>query len=275
MMATATAEIPQWVLDAERGRRDFIMSRLPTQLHGLEIAPYFHPVTDRTRHDVFYVDCIDNDEIRRKAAANPGAVGRDVPTIDAVWVPGRRLSACVNGRRFGYAIACHVLEHVPNPLGWLHEILECVEPSGRVAIMLPNKMHTMDYHRPLTTFAQIAGWSVENPSRPTPTQVMDFLSQSFHDDGSLWVDARPPAFDSAPRSYSDTQALQYARDVHATGMYLDVHCSVWTPESFIDVFERLRRCGLIDAVVTGPFTGFAGSPPGEFLVYLDKPPSAS
>jgi hypothetical protein len=270
MIATAADESPTWMLEAEEGRRAFIMSHLPATRPGLEIAPYFHPVTDRTRHDVFYVDCIDNDEIQRKAAANPGSAGRDTPRIDAVWMPGRRLAECVEGRRFGYAIASHVLEHVPNPLGWLQDILECVEVGGSIAILLPHKIYTMDHYRPLTTFAQVVGWSVEKPARPTAVQVMDFLSQSFFDDGSAPSDGPLPSFDRAPRLYSDQQALDFARHVHATDSYLDVHCTVWTPESFVDVFGRLKRLGLLDADIRGPFTGFAGSPRAEFLVYLQK-----
>lgn len=270
MTTTATQALPQWAVEAEEGRRSFIMSHLPAHLPGLEIAPYFHPVTDRAKHDVYYVDCIDNDEIQRKAAANPGSVGREVPWIDAVWVPGRPLAKCVDGRRFGYAIASHVLEHVPNPLGWLREILDCIEVGGRVAILLPHKMYSMDHYRAPTTFAQVVGWSIEKPARPTATQVMDFLAQSFFDDGSLCFDRPMPAFADAPRHYSDNQAVDFARHVHGTDTYLDVHCTVWTPDSFVEIFRRLRAAGLIEAEVAGPFTGFTGSPQAEFFVYLEK-----
>lgn len=257
--------------DAEERRRDFIMSQLSTFQSGLEIAPYFHPVTDRSKHDVFYVDCIDNEEIRRKAAANPdAAASQEVPLIDAVWLPGMRLAECVGGRRFGYVVASHVLEHVPNPLGWLLDILECVEVGGRIAILLPSKLYTMDYYRPLTTFADVVGWWVEKPTRPTAVQVMDFLSQSFLDDGLVSFDSQMPPFELAPRHYSDQQALEFAQYVYSTNCYLDIHCTVWTPESFVEVFSRLKRLGLIDTEILGPFTGFTGSSRAEFLVYLQK-----
>ena len=80
-------------------RRAFVTSRLPMKGRGIEIAPYFNPMVDRAKHDVFYVDCIDNDEIQRKAGENPGAKGRYVPRIDAVWVPGRRTVAFVDWPR--------------------------------------------------------------------------------------------------------------------------------------------------------------------------------
>lgn len=264
------ADAAACTLTGPEARKAFVMSNLPVGGCGLEIAPYFNPMVDRSKYDVFYVDCIDNDEIQRKAADNPGAKGRYVPRIDAVWVPGRRLSDCVGGRKFSYAVASHVMEHVPNPLGWLGEIIECVEVGGRVAIMLPTRTQSMDYYRQTTTFGQIVGWSIEKPARPTPTQVMDFLSQSFFHQGERLVDTEMPPFTRINRHYSDRDAVNFADFVWKEAHYLDVHCSVWTPESFVEVFERLAKVGLLPCRVIGPFTGFPGATHAEFLVFLEK-----
>lgn len=251
-------------------RRAFVTGHLPVHRRGLEIAPYFNPMVDRSAHDVFYVDCIDNDEIERKAAGNPGAVGRELPRIDAVWTPGRRLKECLSKRTFAYAVASHVMEHVPNPLGWLHEILECVEVGGRVAIVLPVRTKTMDFYRQNTTFGQVVGWSIEKPTRPTPSQVMDFLSQAFFHQGEPVVDGQMPGFDEASRHYTDRQALGFATHVWKRQHYLDVHCTTWTPESFSEVFRRLREVGLLDCDLIGPFAGFPGASDGEFVAFLEK-----
>lgn len=257
--------------EAEESRCSSVLGRCPTERRGIEIAPYFNPITDRDRHDVLYVDCIDNDEILRKAKENPGSVGRLVPRIDVVWVPGRRLADCIGPECLHYAVASHVLEHVPNPVGWLQEILDILEPGGVIAIVLPNRERSMDYYRNPTTFAQIVGWSIEKPARPTPTQVMDFLSQSFEDDGTIDFDGPVPSFEQARRHYTDLQAVDFAEFVAREDQYLDVHCSVWTPASFTEVFTRLIATGRMDVEIEGPFTGFPGSTAAEFLVYLRKP----
>lgn len=265
--SAATVDMP---LSGPEARRAFVMSGLPTAGCGLEVAPYFNPMVDRSRYEVFYVDCIDNDEIQRKASENPGCKDSYVPRIDAVWVPGKRLAECVRGRKFAYAVASHVLEHVPNPLGWLHEILECVEVGGRVAIMLPMRTKSMDFYRQNTTFGQVVGWAIEKPSRPTPTQVMDFLSQSFFHQGEPVVDGQMPKFEQVARHYSDGHALGYATFVWKRQHYLDVHCTTWTPDSFSEVFRRLNDVGLLDCDIVGPFTGFPGASEGEFVAFLEK-----
>lgn len=267
---TAVSPIAAVPLTGPEARKAFVLSHLNVKGRGLEIAPYFNPMVDRSKYDVFYVDCIDNDEIQRKAADNPGAKGRYVPRIDAVWVPGRRLADCVGGRKFAYAVASHVMEHVPNPLGWLEEIVECVEVGGRVAIMLPMRTQSMDYYRRTTTFGQIVGWSIEKPAIPTPSQVMDFLSQSFHHLGETLSEESMPPFTQARRHYTDKDAVTYANFVWNQKHYLDVHCSVWTPESFSEVFGRLRDVGLLACRVIGPFTGFPGATHAEFLAFLEK-----
>ncbi len=255
--------------EGELARCDFVTSKLPLGKRGIEIAPYFNPIVDRTRHDVLYVDCIDNDEIQRKAAENPGATGRIVPSVDAVWVPGVPLAKCIGHEPLFYAVASHVFEHVPNPLGWIQEILDCLEPGGVIALLVPNREQSMDFYRRPTSFAEVIGWSIEKPARPTPTQVMDFLSQSFEDDGSSDFSVMPP-FSRAKRHYTDNDAIGFAEFVAKEDHYLDVHCSVWTPESFLEVFTRVSAARKLAVEIEGPFVGFPGSPSYEFLVCLHK-----
>ena len=262
----ATAEL---MASTGCARRDYVLSHLPTEKRGLEIAPYFNPISDKQLHDVWYVDCIDNDEIQRKAKENPGSVGKDVPRIDSVWVPGKPLFQCVNKQKFSYAIASHVFEHVPNPIGWLLEIAECVEVGGTIALLIPNREHSMDYYRRETSFGELIGWYIDKPSIPTPGQIMDFLGDSFEDRGGSDF-SRMPSFDQAKRHYSDKDALNYAQWTKRENKYLDVHCSVWTPQSFEKIFQRVADLGILNIKLSEPCVGFPGSIPGEFLIFIEK-----
>ena len=251
-------------------RQDFVASLVDTSKPGIEIAPYFNPMISKELYDVWYVDCIDNDEIQSKAKQNPGGVNKYVPRIDSVWVPGKPLKDCVKGKTFHYAVASHVFEHVPNPIGWLSEIIDCLAVGGKLVLLVPDRRFTMDFYRRETTFADVLGWYVDKPSIPTPGQVVDFLAQSFYDLGEVDFNQPMLPFDKAKRLYSDLDAINFAKMTKEKNHYLDVHCSVWTPTSFVSVFERVSQMNILNVDISEPLVGFQGSIPAEFLVCMTK-----
>ncbi len=241
---------------------------------GLEIAPYFNPLLDRARHDVRYVDCIDNSTIIRKAAENPGAVGRHVPRIDWVWAPGRQLRSCIPADVvFDYCVATHVMEHVPDTIGWLNQIFEVMRDGAVLALALPDRRYGMDYYRRETTLGDLIGNWLQAPSRPTTTQIVDFLSQTFHDtrpppDHRMFDVSQP--FAAAPRHFTDDQALDLAARSQQSSIYLDVHCTVWTPDSFVGVMSRVIDMGLINAQLSEPIGRNPSSGWDEFIIHMTK-----
>mgnify|MGYP003340057636 CR=1 FL=1 len=142
--------------------------------------------------------------------------------------------------------------------------------SSMIALVIPDLRRTIDYYRKPTTFAQVMGWSVEKPVRPTPSQVMEFLSESFEDDGAVDFNSGLPPFSELKRHYTDQDALGFAQFVEREKYYLDVHCTVWTPESFIDIFSRVIALGQLNCKLTGPIDGFVGDGSEEFLVYFQR-----
>lgn len=257
-------------LSPRQERSAAILSQCEVERRGLEIGPYFRPVADKSLHDVLYVDCCGEGELQRKFRENPETAGEQLQPIDAVWAPGRPLSDCISHEPFYYAVASRVFEHVPNPLGWLQEIVNVLQPGSMIALVIPDHRRTIDYYRKPTTFSQVMGWSVEKPVRPTPSQVMEFLSESFEDDGTVDFNSGLPPFSELKRHYTDQDALGFAQFVEREKYYLDVHCTVWTPESFVDVFSRVIACGQLECELIGPQEDFPGRAPEEFLVYLRK-----
>ena len=71
---------------------------------------------------------------------------------------------------------------------------------------------------------------------------MEFLSETFEDDRTIDFDGEIPPFHELKRHYTDDDALGFAQFVQREKYYLDVHCTVWTPESFVDVFSRVIAC---------------------------------
>lgn len=240
-------------------RRRFVMRHCPNHLRGLEIAPSVPPLASRGTFDVTYV-AVPGREIPREIRSD----------ADVDWSEGRPLAECLGDRHFGYAVASHVFEQMPNPLGWIRQILDCLEEEGRLAILLPHRARSINRYRHDTTFAQVVAWAIENPSIPTPMQVMDFLSQSFDDSAETDYAAPMPDFTEAPRHYTDSQAIDFARFSWNEGRRLDVHCTAWTPASFAEVFTRLIDARLLDARLVGVFSDLPELSSREFLAVVEK-----
>ena len=232
---------------------------------GLEVAPYFDAFLPKSKYNIMYTDYISNDEIIAKAKLNPDVKDSDIPLIDFVWKPGDRFKhSCPDGVMFDYAVASHVMEHVPNPVGWLNEILEVVKVGGKIVLFLPDRNHTFDYFRNESQFCDLVNLWIEQPSVPTPLQVLDFMTNCFaHYSHVKW------GADGAPidteRPYTDVDAINTAVNVYVNGSYTDIHCTVYNPKTVKALFERIAQHGLMNVSVSDIHVEH-----GEFLMILTK-----
>ena len=230
---------------------------------GLEVAPYFDPFLHKRHHaDLYYTDYCSNEELLQKARQNPGYTEGALPPIDFVWRPGQALQACAPpGLRFEYAVASHVLEHVPNPIGWMNDVLAVMADGGRLALFLPDRRSNGDRDRHLTSFGELLALWATQPRVPTAMQVADFLANSISSLGPAELLAGQPG----TSHYTDDDVLSLTRLVAETGQYLDVHCTVWEPASFVVAIERASRMGLMNVEVSETFDDLL-----EFAVVLTK-----
>ncbi|WP_395662024.1 hypothetical protein [Aestuariivirga sp.] len=247
-------------------RRLQILSSLNILGAGLEVAPYFNPVLLKDECSVKYVDYVSTDELRKKAAMNPGANGREVMEVDYVWTPGRLLSSCIGSDvSFNYAVASHVVEHVPNVIGWLNEIMEVMRVGGTLALCVPDKRFSCDFYRRETEMSDLIGAWIERRSIPSPSQVYDFTSRGIYYEGNSSVLSLP--FNQARRAYTDEQALSYALWTHTENQYLDVHCTVWTPDGFLASLRELNELGILNIKLSDPIVEPERA---EFIIHLTK-----
>jgi SAM-dependent methyltransferase len=230
-------------------RLDYVSKQIDLTKHTLEVAPYFNPSVSRVEGHVWYTDYISNAEIQEKASQNPGLGDRRPQLIDFVWIPGAPLAECAGRYDFDFLVASHVLEHVPDPIGWLNELLSVLKVGGTVVLVLPDKRLSFDFYRPETTFAEVVDLAIENPSAPLPRQVLDFMTGSITDYGDFPYEKGLP-FEDAKRSYTDDEAIQTAIWAKTTKGYLDVHATVWTPASFEKVFRRIVNAGLLNVDIS-------------------------
>jgi hypothetical protein len=225
---------------------------------GLEISPLYRPTVRKQDFDVYYTDYCSADESRKKHSEYDHD---EIMEIDFIWAPGKRLKDCVSKELcFDWAISSHVMEHVPNPIGWLLEVFEVLNEGAIFSIALPDMRHCYDKFRRETDAADLIDVWIRKQSIPSPYQLFDFLTRSVDGDGRSFN-----SYHEANRRYSDDQALCFVMQSWVSGEYFDVHCSAFTPESFVKVFSQLNDLGILNIEISEPVEGC-----DEFFVKLKK-----
>lgn len=262
-------------------RQKLLTKKLYLSGCGLEISPLFRPIVPKSGNNVFYTDYAPTEELREKNRENVNLTSglfSGIVDLDFVWTPGSKLSeSAPKDILFDYAVASHVIEHVPNVVGWLNEILSVLKVGGVLALAVPNKTSSFDYYRQTTSAAEMFDAWIRGASTPSPKQIFDCLSMAAVDTGQPGT----RSFDldlplkKANLTYTLEEAASYAIDTYASGDYLDVHCSVFTPESFVDVFQTLVDLKLLNVSISEAIQGEPAGVPGslvssEFVVFLTK-----
>jgi len=111
-----------------------------------------------------------------------------------------------------FVIACHVLEHLANPLFAIAEIFRVLGPGGRAVIAIPYKRFTFDQPRALTSFAHLWNDYQGRVTESTDDHYLDFLCAV-----TTWVAGLPAA--------QQLEHIQRARRRRE-------HSHVWDSDSF-------------------------------------------
>ncbi len=234
---------------------------------GLEIGPLDKPLVERRAgRKIYYCDYASREFLREKSSADPNVDVSRIPEID--FVTTKLHSELFGGMRFDYILASHVVEHVPDILGWLGHLLNVLTAGGRIILAIPDRRYTFDYLRPVSTLGPMLEAQLEQRARPVFAQVYDAFSMAVKADQELcWK--RPVDPGPLEPCYTKELALRLARDSRDGGGYHDCHCWVFTYESFLEIVAEARETGALDAHVV------ASSPPvygaNEFHAVLGRP----
>jgi SAM-dependent methyltransferase len=135
------------IRDVEPGRE--LLARLYVRGEGLEVGASHFPVPVPRGVKVRYVDFAEVAELRRR---HPEL---DIPAPDIVD-DGATLSSVADDSQ-DFLLSCHVLEHLPDPIGAVRTWLRVLKPGGVLLLAIPDKRFTFDCRREVTTWEHLRG----------------------------------------------------------------------------------------------------------------------
>ena len=155
-------------------------------------------------------------------------------------------------RPFDYVIAAHVFEHIPFMIDWLTQVDAVLATGGILSLVLPDKRFTFDVNQRVTEFGEVLDAHLRNIKAPTFAQLFDFFAHTVTIDGmvntpAIWAgtaDYSGVVRDDVPDS--DLAAYGICLEQQRKPSFVDIHCQVFTPTSFLDIFEKLVKLDLVD-----------------------------
>ncbi len=238
-------------------------------MSGLEIGALASPMLRPPAARMKFVDHADSAALRAKYAGDPAVALDDIVAVDAVW-GDNTLAQCFPGERFDFVIASHVIEHVPDMIGWLGEVADILAPDGRLILAIPDRRYSFDLLRRETTLTDLIDAHLRGAKRPTPGQVFDVNANAVaHDHMAAWF--TPPVV-PPPHYASRGWALTQARAAQA-GTYIDGHCSVFTARSLLELLDGLLELDLVRFRLERFHVAAVGS--AEMSLVLRRQPEAA
>lgn len=241
----------------------------------LEISPNWAPLVVAEdllpSGQIHYCDRMPYPWIRDREKSNLDRIkaGLEVMQTDFTWTPGKKLTECTN-QTYDFVVSSHVVEHVPDLLGHMIEISDVLTEKGKYVIVLPNADGTGEFFRRKSNDADVVehffrgGWST------SPGQNWDYLMNIFKYKETA---IRDRSFSEFERHHTDAEAIQDA--FRCLTEYVDVHCWVFSPRTFLELVERLHDLRLFPFRVAGLYESNKRTMDGdcfEFVVELQKVP---
>lgn len=236
-------------------------------VRGLEIGPLDRPIVSRDMGPVEYIDRASREELQRWYAPNDKYRADAFVEVDHVW-GDQTLLECVGGERaYGYLIASHVIEHVPDLYGWLGEVASVLADGGLGVFAVPDHRNTFDVLRRTSSEAEFIDAYVRKLRRPYPRQIFDHF-YNFRDTASPDNAGADPA--ELPRTHPASEYVAVCRQSHEQGEYIDSHCWVFTPQSLLAALDLASQLDLLPFEIAHLQLTKPGE--GEFLLVLRRMP---
>lgn len=211
---------------------------------GLEIGPLTSPILRKNEANIFYLDHMSTADLKKKYKNEPVTL-EQIVDVDYV-LKDNDLVKTVGRGKFDYVIASHVIEHIPDMLGWLKQVETILKPNGVVSLIIPDKRFTFDIGRRVSLPADVIGAHLDRLTRFSSAMMYDFATECKVEveTAEAWRD--PETCFASPKRWDSQVVYKKCLDNLDPKLYVDCHCFVFTPLSFIEILRVAMQHKLLN-----------------------------
>ncbi len=229
-------------------RTDKLLGTATRSLQIIEIGAGYCPAAPKSQGwNTHVVDHAAQDALRQKYSA--AAVDtRSIEAVDTVWQAGalhEAVPAALLGR-VDLIIASHVLEHLPDLIGFFASAARLAAPDGVLSVALPDRRYCFDCFKPWTTTGGLLEAHHRGASRHSLKTAFDHMAYSAVVDGQLGWGAKPIGRPALLDPFAAAAATAASFSDATTGPYQDYHAWQFTPAGFELTVLELTELGLLD-----------------------------
>jgi len=231
---------------------------------GLEIGPSHNPLTrKRDGYKVEILDHLSKDDLIEKYK-NHNINLNNIEEVDYIW-QGEPLHHLIGKTsHYDWIVASHVIEHIPDLLGFLQQCEFLLKENGIISLVIPDKRFCFDYFNKLTTTGQVLDAHLDKRNKPTPGQIFDYWANSVTKGGEIGWNINNLGDLELIHSIESASEMFY-KSINGDD-YIDVHCWRFTPESFKLILLDLNRLRYINYEIVKEFQNSEH----EFFITLKK-----
>lgn len=233
-------------------RNERILRYLDISGKGLEIGPSLNPVAPkRAGFNVEIVDHASEKELIRRYQQH-GHDTTAIEPVDFVWKGESYSELTGKKKHYDWAIASHVIEHVPDLIAFINDCDEILKDDGVLSLVIPDKRYCFDHFRMVSSLSKVIDAHNHKEKIHTAGSAAEYYLNVVARDGAIaW------GKDNHEGAFNFVHGLEEAKEaMHKVADYsspMDVHSWCFVPNSFRLLIDDLYALGLINMREVGFF----------------------
>lgn len=252
----------------EKDHFERMLAEITKEQFGLEIGPSLRPCAPKSEgYDVETVDFMNQQELIDRYRAMGLDTGK-IEKVDHIWDGHSYTETTGRVNSYDYIIASHVIEHVPDLIGFLQDCSRMLKMNGVLSLAVPDKRFTLDHFRMVTTTGKVINDHLSGDKYGSMGALTDYWNHVASRNGLLsWPRKDDRSMEKEYEFVHDEEfnRKNYKESVGVQGIR-DFHQNVFTPASFELLIYELWEYELIDLKISKLYDTTAE----EFVVSMRK-----